>query len=177
MHSHLRLRFKWAETSCTVTICWKKDKFILRGYRFKPCSYFVVVSSMGPVRIRHSSHDFGWQSSHSVDLAGWQAKMASIEIWIPWRNVHKPHLSCLTEQASDFAQLAPWHKQECWAVGYNVQWETSGSHSLHPANYPNAETAVLYPELSSSDRRQRRMSFLLTHDCCQSGWREWICFL
>ena len=38
---------------------------------------------MGPVRIRHSSHDFGWQSSHSVDLAEWQAKMASIEIWIP----------------------------------------------------------------------------------------------
>ena len=30
-----------------------------------------------------SSHDFGWQSSHSVDLAGWQAKMASIEIWTP----------------------------------------------------------------------------------------------
>ena len=46
---------------------------------------------MGPVRIRHSSHDFGWQSSQSVDLAGWQAKMASIEIWIPWRNAHKPH--------------------------------------------------------------------------------------
>ena len=37
---------------------------------------------MGPVRIRHRSHDFGWQSSHSVDRAGWQAKMASIEIWI-----------------------------------------------------------------------------------------------
>ena len=34
---------------------------------------------MGPVRIRHSSHDFGWPSSHSVDLAGWQAKMASIK--------------------------------------------------------------------------------------------------
>ena len=47
---------------------------------------------MGPVRIRHSSHVFGWQSSHFVDLAGWQAKMASIEIWIPWRNAHKPHL-------------------------------------------------------------------------------------
>ena len=47
---------------------------------------------MGPVRIRHhSSHDFGRQSSHSVDLAGWQAKMASIEIWIPWLNAHKPH--------------------------------------------------------------------------------------
>ena len=51
---------------------------------------------MGPVRIRHSSHDFGWQSGHSVDLAGWQAKMASIEIWIPWRNAHKPHANqCL----------------------------------------------------------------------------------
>ena len=49
------------------------------------------MQMMGPVRIRHSSHDFGWQSSHSVDLAGWQAKMASIENWIPWRNAHKPH--------------------------------------------------------------------------------------
>ena len=38
---------------------------------------------IGPVRIRHSSHDFGWQSSHSLDLAGWQAKMASIEISLP----------------------------------------------------------------------------------------------
>ena len=46
---------------------------------------------MGLVRIRQSSHDFEWQSSHSVDLAGWQAKMASIESWIPWRNAHKPH--------------------------------------------------------------------------------------
>ena len=36
---------------------------------------------MGPVRIRHSSHDFGWQSSHSVDLAGCQAKMASVKTW------------------------------------------------------------------------------------------------
>ena len=43
----------------------------------------VLCQAMGPVRIRHSSHDFGWQSSHSVDLAGWQAKMASIEIWMP----------------------------------------------------------------------------------------------
>ena len=32
---------------------------------------------MGPVRIRHSSHDFGWQSSHSVDLAGGKPK------WLP----------------------------------------------------------------------------------------------
>ena len=42
-----------------------------------------VVSIMEPVQICHSSHEFATQSSHSVDLAGWQAKMASIEIWIP----------------------------------------------------------------------------------------------
>ena len=49
------------------------------------------MTSLHKWSIRHSSHDFGWQSSHSVDLAGWQAKMASIEIWIPWCNAHKPH--------------------------------------------------------------------------------------
>ena len=46
---------------------------------------------MGPGQIRHSSHEFATQSSHSVDLAGRQAKIASIEIWIPCHNVHKPH--------------------------------------------------------------------------------------
>ena len=50
---------------------------------------------MGPVRIRHHSHHFATQPSHSVILnrVGWQAKMASIEFWIPWRNVHDPHWS------------------------------------------------------------------------------------
>ena len=46
-------------------------------------SWPECIAVMGPVRIRHSSHDFGWQSSHSVDLAGWQAKMASTQMWIP----------------------------------------------------------------------------------------------
>ena len=50
-------------------------------------------TTMGPVRIRHTSLEFGWQSSHSMDLAGWQAKMASIEIWISWRNAHEPNNS------------------------------------------------------------------------------------
>ena len=50
--------------------------------------YFLTVDCLtaracadsinGRVRIRHSSYDLGCQSSHSVDLAGWQAKMASI---------------------------------------------------------------------------------------------------
>ena len=37
---------------------------------------------MGPVRICHRSHHFATQSSHYVDRAGWQAKMASIEFWM-----------------------------------------------------------------------------------------------
>ena len=55
--------------------------------------WWASLKKMGPVRIRHSSHDFATctQSSHFVDLAGWQAKMASIGFWIPWRNAHKPH--------------------------------------------------------------------------------------
>ena len=56
----------------------------------KSLSFDIYSCTMGPVRIRHSSHDFGWQSSHSVDRAGWQAKMDSIEIWMPWRDAHWP---------------------------------------------------------------------------------------
>ena len=47
---------------------------------------------MGPVRTRHGSHQIATQSSHFVDRAGRQAKMTSIDIWIPWRNAHKPNL-------------------------------------------------------------------------------------
>ena len=46
---------------------------------------------MGPVRIHHRSHHFATQSSHAVYRAGWQAKMAFIELWIPWRNAHNCH--------------------------------------------------------------------------------------
>ena len=46
---------------------------------------------MGPVRIRHSIQEIATQSSHSVDRAGWQAKMASIELWIPSCNADGPH--------------------------------------------------------------------------------------
>ena len=35
------------------------------------------------VRIRRRSHYFAAESSYSVDRAGWKAKMASIEFWIP----------------------------------------------------------------------------------------------
>ena len=36
-------------------------------------------AAMGPVRIRHGSHEIATQPSHSVDRAESQAKMASIE--------------------------------------------------------------------------------------------------
>ena len=56
---------------------------------------------MGPVRIRHSSDGLGWQSSHSVDLAGWQAKMASIEISIgSYRNLRDVQPNPLPERAA-----------------------------------------------------------------------------
>ena len=36
-------------------------------------------------------HHAAIQSGHFVDRAGWQAKIrASVEFWIPWRNVHGP---------------------------------------------------------------------------------------
>ena len=50
---------------------------------FRKDSWSHILTLMGPVRIRHSSHGFGLQSSHSMDLAGLQAKIASIEICIP----------------------------------------------------------------------------------------------
>ena len=56
---------------------------------------------------RHTSHDFATQSSHSLDLAGWQDKMASIEIWIPWRDAHKPHCS----QYLDLKDSNQWQRR------------------------------------------------------------------
>ena len=70
----------------------KTDKY-MANKRHAPLVPVMVM--LGPVWIRHTEFTrFGWQYSHSVDLAGWQAKMASIEIWIPWRNAHKLH--CLS---------------------------------------------------------------------------------
>ena len=46
---------------------------------------------MGAVCIRHSIWEIATQASHCVDAAGWQAKMASIELWIQWCNAHGPH--------------------------------------------------------------------------------------
>ena len=63
----------------------KKERSL--SYPDKTALVYIVNGSCRPVRIHH----FATQSIHSVDRAGWQAKMASIEFWIPWRNVHRPH--------------------------------------------------------------------------------------
>ena len=45
---------------------------VLRMHEFVcNCNSSDAELAMGPVRIRHSSHDLWWLSSHSVDLAGW----------------------------------------------------------------------------------------------------------
>ena len=97
MHSAANSRVKMAKFSrykCTgieILSRTKSKSACLHRHGTREKSGILNINTrMGPMRIRHSSHDFGWQSSHSVDLAGWQAKMASIEIWIPWRNAHKP---------------------------------------------------------------------------------------
>ena len=45
---------------------------------------------MGPVCIRHSIREICHPANHSVNRARWQAKMASIALWIQWRNAHGP---------------------------------------------------------------------------------------
>ena len=59
----------------------------------------------GPVWICHKSREFATQRSHSVDWAGWQApaKIYSIELWMPWRNVHRP--SCHSRMCSPTANF------------------------------------------------------------------------
>ena len=89
-----RRRFFWLRVLSEVrrvvkqsaTKPWRECRSFLFDWHLQIC---IRPFLMGTVWIRHSSHDFGCQSSHSVDLAGWQAKMASIEIRTPWRNAHK----------------------------------------------------------------------------------------
>ena len=44
------------------------------------------MMQMGPMRIRHSSHDFRWQSSHSVDLAGGGGGGGGKPTWLPLKS-------------------------------------------------------------------------------------------
>ena len=113
---------------------------------------------MGPVRIRPSSHDFATQSSHSMDRAGWQAKKASIEFWIPWRNAHKPHALAISASTQQF--LGTTGKDtSIYSLGHWNQWSAATDHTSwtsirwrqtinlivpnHVYSHPNSETGSL----------------------------------
>ena len=78
----------------------------------------MSARSMGQVWIRHSPHEIATQSSHFVDRAGWQAKMASIGFWILWRSAYWTHFSKKTTQQNwfswrptSFLTLTKWTKE------------------------------------------------------------------
>ena len=113
---------------------------------------------MGPVRIRHCSHHFATQSSHTVDRAGWQAKMASIEFWIPWHNVHKPHRAMLWFSYPVCIGYMPWF----------VNWHLSAlvlcCAFLKRPRFPNG--SVLHPGWQTWAVRTR-------HSHTSHGQRSW----
>ena len=89
----------WERNTPDLSRVWKKCDCIYLKILWMPLISSPVLATglnprkklpLRPVRIRHHSRHFATQSSHFVDRAGWQAKMASIEIWIPWRNAHRP---------------------------------------------------------------------------------------
>ena len=111
----------------------------------------IRVAEMGPVRMRHTLHDFGWQSNHRVDLAGWQAKMASIEISIPWRNLHKPHstwpMRCHVSLGAVFSQ--PLMPGMLMVKTLNNS-ELPGSEEMHSGLIMRKNTVGLTPEPGSA---------------------------
>ena len=98
-----------AVTQCSYRIlrrvsnCMKKWFTTIFDFIVNVSSCPIWLELIGPVQICHRSHEFAIQPSHSVDRAEWQAKMASFEIWIPWRNAHKPHYStCILQSVLQF---------------------------------------------------------------------------
>ena len=63
-------------------------KFVTLQYPWTKDVKLNFLLQFGAVCIRHSIWQKCHPVSHSVDRAGWQAKMASIELWIQWRYAH-----------------------------------------------------------------------------------------
>ena len=76
------------ETGETVFFSWIKNASLQKFFGAPPQT--PLGGSTPPVPHLQSTFIRGWLRP-CVDLTGWQAKMASIEIWIPWRNAHMPH--------------------------------------------------------------------------------------
>ena len=72
----------------------------------------TMFQPIGSAQIRHSLHEIVTQPSHSVDRAGWQAKMASIEFWIPCRIAHRLHWSTQAMPLDNPPQGSSGYRQE-----------------------------------------------------------------
>ena len=104
-----------------------KKEFLSQKYQ---C--FLVIQYGGCV-VRHRSHHFATQSSHFVDRAGWQAKMASIEFWIPWRNAHGPH-SSLVSRRIDHTRISPLSQTfYLWIIF--LSWTKINASSICPIHF------------------------------------------
>ena len=116
-----------------------------------------LVILMGPAWIRHCSHNFGWQSSHSVDLAGWHAKMASIEIWIPWRNVRKPHSLNFLKDAYESIKVFRLITNNSDVDEKGIRkLRTNQRHSEHTTSYSRTH-------ITGSDHSTESTQFLAAH--------------
>ena len=105
------------------------------------CNCSSSVDIMGPVWTHHRWHK---TATHS---AGWQAKMASIEFWIPWHKVYRPHCIAIGKLSSAHPCIAVWsfiftqdERAQCsprasrtvdnylsWSAGYSPAWGRCGS--------------------------------------------------
>ena len=96
------------------------------------CGYntTLITSMHAKLRSRNVRHycvngacarmsSFTWScrpTRQSVERAGWQAKMASIEYWIPWRpTAHRPH-----SPTHDWSWLLPKHTHRVWKSARSV---------------------------------------------------------
>ena len=86
--------------TCAPVKSIKTSQQVFIGFKNLPIGYYRKLKTCGQsmcsngrlaietsiknlMRHKLSSHELSTQSSHFVDRAGWQAKMASIEFWIP----------------------------------------------------------------------------------------------
>ena len=78
----------------------------LRSYRVRSCQVGLFTNFQKGFFSKRS-RGIATQSSHSVDRAGWQAKMASIEVWIPCCNAHMHHWHLPKTVATTITHLCP----------------------------------------------------------------------
>ena len=99
---------------------------------------------MGAVRTCHRIWEIAIQPSHSVDTAGWQAKMASIQLWIQWCNAHGPHWKVSPVQLC----LESCCARTWWHVTSVTIWVISGHCTHVQINFHTKFSSTWFPALS-----------------------------